>query len=61
MAFLMLNEAGLAELLAGTFRAIDPDLSLLATQNEKPAGIYVWCIYARGPACCGHEPWACKR
>ncbi len=49
MAFLMLNKAGLAELLAGTFRAVDPDLSLLATQNEKPAAIYVWCIYARGP------------
>ncbi len=49
MAFLMLNEAGLAELIAGTLRAVDPDLSLLATQNEKSAAIYVWCIYARGP------------
>jgi predicted GNAT family N-acyltransferase len=48
-AFLMLNEAGLAQLIAGTFRAVDPELSLLATQNEKPAGIYVWCIHARGP------------
>ncbi len=52
-AFLTLNEAGLAQLLAGTFKATDPELSLLAAQNEKPAGIYVWCTHARGPAAAG--------
>ena len=52
-AFLTLNEAGLAQLIAGTFRATDPELSLLAAQNEKPAGIYVWCTHARGPAAAG--------
>ncbi len=48
MAFLMLNKAGVALLIAGTFSAIDPDPSLLVAQNEKPAGIYGWLMYARG-------------
>jgi predicted GNAT family N-acyltransferase len=47
-AFLMLNEAGVAQLIAGTFRGTDPELSLLAAQYEKPAGIYIWCTHARG-------------
>jgi predicted GNAT family N-acyltransferase len=49
MAFLMLNKTGLAQLIAGTFSTIDPHPSLLAAQNEKPAGIYGWLMYARGP------------
>ena len=44
----MLNEAGLAQLFAGTFVGTDPDVSLLAAQHEKPAGIYVWCTHAKG-------------
>jgi predicted GNAT family N-acyltransferase len=52
-AFLTLNEAGLAQLLAGTLKATDPELSLLAAQNEKPAGIYVWCTHARRPLSAG--------
>ena len=48
-AFLMLNEAGLAQLIAGTFKGTDPDLSLLAAQNENPAGICIWCTHAKGP------------
>ena len=47
-AFLMLNEAGLAQLFAGTFVGTDPDVSLLAAQHEKPAAIYVWCTHAKG-------------
>ena len=47
-AFLMLNEAGLAQLAAGALDASNPDLALLAAQNEKPAGIYVWALHARG-------------
>jgi len=48
MAFLMLNRAGMRRLIAGTFDASDPDLSLLAQQFEKPAGIYIWALHARG-------------
>jgi predicted GNAT family N-acyltransferase len=48
VAFLMLNEAGLSQLVEGTFDAHNPDTTLLAAQNEKPAGIYLWAIHARG-------------
>ena len=48
LAFLMLNERGMRQLIAGTFDATDPDLSLLAAQSERPAGIYVWAVMARG-------------
>jgi predicted GNAT family N-acyltransferase len=47
-AFLLLNEAGLAQLIAGTFKGTDPDVSLLTAQNEKPAAIYIWCTHAKG-------------
>ena len=47
-ALLMLNEAGLAQLIAGTFKGTDPDVSLLTAQHERPAGIYVWCTHAKG-------------
>lgn len=46
-AFLMLNEEGLRQLLAGTFDASDPDPGLLVSQNVKPAGIYCWACWAR--------------
>jgi predicted GNAT family N-acyltransferase len=48
MAFLMLNRAGMRKLVDGTFDASDPDLSLLCQQFEKPAGIYIWALHARG-------------
>ncbi|MGB9365957.1 MAG: GNAT family N-acetyltransferase [Xanthobacteraceae bacterium] len=48
IAFLMLNEAGVRQLVAGTLDTGNPDLSLLVSQNEKPAGIYVWALHARG-------------
>src|SRR5690348_12152314 len=47
MAFLMLNEEGLRQLIAGTFDASDPDPQLLVPQNVKPAGIYCWACWAR--------------
>jgi len=47
VACLMLNAAGLAALRAGTFDASDPPVSMLAGQHERPAGIYVWAVYAR--------------
>lgn len=48
LAFLMLNRAGMIRLFDGSFDATNPDLSLLAAQSEKPAGIYVWACHARG-------------
>jgi predicted GNAT family N-acyltransferase len=48
MAFLMLNRAGMFRLMEGTFDASDPDPSLLAAQSERPAGIYLWAVHARG-------------
>jgi predicted GNAT family N-acyltransferase len=48
VAYLMLNHKGLKGLLDGSLNASDPDLSMIATQNEKPAGIYVWCVHAPG-------------
>jgi predicted GNAT family N-acyltransferase len=53
VAFLMLNDAGLTRLVAGTFDAQDPDPALLVAQNEKPAGIYVWALHARGTLAAG--------
>jgi predicted GNAT family N-acyltransferase len=47
IGFLMLNEQGLRRLIAGTFDASEPDIDLLCRQNEKPAGIYVWAMWAR--------------
>ena len=42
----MLNQRGLKGLLDGTLNRSDPDLSLLAIQNERPAGIYTWGLFA---------------
>ena len=40
--------SGLKGLLDGSLNASDPDLAMIAQQNEKPAGIYVWCVHAPG-------------
>ena len=48
VGFLMLNDGGLKGLLDGSLNAGDPDLAMIAQQNEKPAGIYVWCVHAPG-------------
>jgi predicted GNAT family N-acyltransferase len=47
IGFLMLNEDGLRRLITGTFDASDPDLDLLCAQNERPAGIYLWAMWAQ--------------
>jgi predicted GNAT family N-acyltransferase len=47
-ALLMLNDAGMKQLVNGTFNASNPDLSLLTAQNERPAGIYLWAVHAPG-------------
>lgn len=48
IAFLLLNRAGMIGLFDGTLDPTDPNLSFLAAQSEKPAGIYVWAAHARG-------------
>src|SRR5581483_3652950 len=48
VAFLMLNDAGVQRLIAGTLDTKNPDLAYLAAQNERPAGIYIWATHARG-------------
>lgn len=53
LAFLMLNEEGMRRLFDGSLDATDPDLSLITPQNEKPAGIYIWGVYASGYAAGG--------
>jgi predicted GNAT family N-acyltransferase len=46
IAFLMLRKEGLRQLAAGTLDRRNPDLSLLAPQGERPAGIYCWAVCA---------------
>jgi predicted GNAT family N-acyltransferase len=53
VGFLMLNEQGVRRLIAGTFDASDPDLGLLCFQNQRPAGIYVWVMWARNKLVAG--------
>jgi predicted GNAT family N-acyltransferase len=50
---LPLNELGLMQLALGTFNGPDPDLRLLAKPDERPAGIYIWAIFAPGPLAAG--------
>src|SRR5947209_3927508 len=47
VAFLMLNSDGQRALIDGTFDASAPDLRLLCAQNERPAGIYIWLVWAK--------------
>ncbi|HWL03719.1 MAG TPA: GNAT family N-acetyltransferase [Xanthobacteraceae bacterium] len=53
LAFLMLNETGMERLISGTLDTRNPGLDVICRQNEKPAGIYVWCLHARGLAAAG--------
>src|SRR5215470_17246919 len=48
VAFLPLTKQGLRQLLDGTLDRRNPPLSLISAQHEKPAGIYVWHVYAPG-------------
>jgi predicted GNAT family N-acyltransferase len=48
VALLMLTEEGADQLLSGELDATNPPLHLLTRQNEKPAVIYCWGIYAPG-------------
>lgn len=53
IAMLCLNLLGLQHLALGTFDASSPDVRLLAKPDERPAGVYLWGVYAPGPLVAG--------
>jgi predicted GNAT family N-acyltransferase len=53
VAFLPLTKQGLRQLLDGTLDRRNPPLSAISAQHEKPAGIYVWHVYAPGNLAAG--------
>jgi predicted GNAT family N-acyltransferase len=53
IAALPLNGLGMKLLALGSFNAISPDLRLIAKPGERPAGIYMWGVYAPGPLAAG--------
>jgi predicted GNAT family N-acyltransferase len=53
VAFLPLTKQGLRQLLDGTLDRRNPPLSVISAQHEKPAGIYVWHVYAPGHLAAG--------
>jgi predicted GNAT family N-acyltransferase len=53
VAILPLNALGLRILALGSFNGADPDLRLLAGADEKPAGIYLWCVFLPGSLAAG--------
>jgi predicted GNAT family N-acyltransferase len=53
VAFLPLTKQGLSQLLDGTLDRRNPPLSIISAQHEKPAGIYVWHVYAPGKLAAG--------
>lgn len=48
LALLMLNRQGMWQLMDGTLDGSNPGPALLTAQHEKPAGIYLWAVHARG-------------
>ncbi len=50
---LPLNALGLRVLALGYFDARSPDLRLLARPDERPAGLYMWAVFAPGPLAAG--------
>jgi predicted GNAT family N-acyltransferase len=48
LAVLPLTDEGTRRLVDGRLDTRNPDLSFVARQWERPAGIYVWCLYAKG-------------
>lgn len=53
IAILPLNTLGLQQLALNIFNGPDPDLRFIAKEDERPAGIYMWCVYAPGPLAAG--------
>jgi predicted GNAT family N-acyltransferase len=48
LAVLPLTHEGTRQLVDGRLNTKDPDLCCIARQSERPAGIYVWAIHAKG-------------
>jgi predicted GNAT family N-acyltransferase len=48
LAVLPLTHEGTRRLVDGRLDTKNPDLSCVARQSERPAGIYVWAIHAKG-------------
>src|ERR1700744_1274931 len=53
VAALPLNKLGLQMLALGSFDAPSPDLRLIAKPDERPAGLYMWAVFAPGPLAAG--------
>lgn len=53
VAVLPLSRLGLQMLALGSFVATKPDLRLIAKQDERPAGLYMWGVYAPGSLAAG--------
>jgi predicted GNAT family N-acyltransferase len=53
IANLPLNRLGLQILALGAFNAISPDLRLIAKPDERPAGLYMWAVFAPGSLAAG--------
>lgn len=53
VAILPLNSLGLQMLALGAFDATHPDLRLIAKPDERPAGLYMWGVFAPGPLAAG--------
>src|SRR5215475_14988448 len=53
VAALHLTKQGLSQLLDGTLDRRNPPLSVICAQHEKPAGIYVWHVFAPGKLAAG--------
>lgn len=53
IAILPLNSLGLQVLALGAFQATSPDLRLISKPDERPAGVYMWAVFAPGPLAAG--------
>lgn len=53
VAVLPLTRLGLQMLALGAFTATKPDLRLVAKPDERPAGLYMWGVYAPGSLAAG--------
>jgi predicted GNAT family N-acyltransferase len=53
IASLPLNRLGLQMLALGYFNATSPDLRLIAKPDERPAGLYMWAVFAPGSLSAG--------
>jgi len=53
IASLPLNRLGLQILALGSFNATSPDLRLIARPEERPAGLYMWAVFAPGSLAAG--------